>query len=28
MNDKAFYERFWGEFHGPLEMQLAIHREA
>ena len=28
VNDRGFYERFWGEFHGPLEMQLAIHRES
>jgi len=28
VNDRGFYERFWAEFHGPLEMQLAIHRES
>jgi SAM-dependent methyltransferase len=28
VNDRRFYERFWGAFHGPLEMQLAIHRES
>lgn len=28
VNDRGFYERFWGGFHGPLEMQFAIHRES
>jgi SAM-dependent methyltransferase len=28
LNDRGFYERFWGEFHSPLEMQLAIHRQS
>jgi SAM-dependent methyltransferase len=27
-NDRAFYERFWGGFHGPLATQLAIHRNS
>lgn len=28
LNDRAFYERLWGEFHGPLATQLAIHRNS
>jgi len=27
-NDRQFYETLWAGFDGPLEMQLAIHRES
>ena len=28
VNDRSFYERFWGRFDGSLPMQLSIHRES
>jgi len=28
VNDRGFYERVWSGFHGPFEMQLAIHRNS
>ncbi len=27
-NDRQFYDALWAGFHGPLETQLAIHRES
>jgi SAM-dependent methyltransferase len=27
-NNRAFYERLWGDFHSPLAIQLAIHRDS